>query len=31
MSEANVIFSLDGVNLTIQFSTEDKLRDICQK
>ena len=31
MSNANVIFNLDGINLTIQCSTEDKMRDICQK
>ena len=31
MSEANVVFTLDGENLTIQCSIEDKLKDICQK
>ena len=31
MSEAKVIFTLDGIDLTIQCSLEDKLRDICQK
>ena len=31
MSEANVIFTLNGANLIIQCTTEDKLRDICQK
>ena len=31
MSEANVIFTLDGVNVTVQCSPEDKMRDICQK
>ena len=31
MSEVNVIFTLNGANLIIQCSTEDKLRDICQK
>ena len=31
MSEANIIFTLDGIDLTIQCSLEDKLRDICQK
>ena len=30
MSEANVFFSLDGVNLTIQCTTEDKMKDICK-
>ena len=30
MSEANVIFSLDGVNLTIQCRTEEKMKDICK-
>ena len=30
MSEANVIFTLDGVNLTIQCTTEDKMKDICK-
>ena len=31
MSNANVIFTLDGTNMTIQCSTEDKMRDICIK
>ena len=31
MSNAKVIFTLDGIDLTIQCSTEDKMRDICQK
>ena len=31
MSEANVVFILDKANLTIQCSTEDKMRDVCQK
>ena len=31
MSEANVVFALNGTNLIIQCSTEDKLKDICQK
>ena len=31
MSEAKVIFSLDGDDLTIECSTDDKMRDICQK
>ena len=31
MSEANVIFTLKGANSTIKCSTEDKLREICQK
>ena len=30
MSRANVIFTLDGVNLTIQCTTEDKMKDICK-
>ena len=30
MSEANVVFTLDGVNLTIHCTTEDKMKDICQ-
>ena len=29
MSQANVIFTLDGVDLTVQCSPEDKMRDIC--
>ena len=31
MSQANVIFTLDGANLTIQCSKSDKMRDICQR
>ena len=31
MSEANVFFNLNGINLTIQCTTEDKMEDICQK
>ena len=31
MSEANILFTLDGCNTTIQCSKEDKMRDICQK
>ena len=30
MSEANVVFTLDGENLIVQCSKEDKLRGICQ-
>ena len=30
MSEANVIFSLDGANLTIKCSIDDKMSDICK-
>ena len=31
MLEANVIFTLDGVDVTIQCSKKDKMKDICQK
>ena len=31
MLEANVIFTLDGVDVSIQCSKEDKIKDICQK
>ena len=31
MAEVIVIFTLDGVDLTIQCSEEDKMKDICQK
>ena len=31
MAEAKIIFTLDGVNITIQCSPEDKIKDICQK
>ena len=30
MSEANVFFTLNGINLTIQCTTEDKMKDICE-
>ena len=30
MSEANVVFTLDGVNLTIKCTTEDRMNDICK-
>ena len=30
MSEANVIFTLDGVNLKLYCNTEDKMKDICK-
>ena len=30
MTEVNVIFTLDGVNLTIKCTTEDKMKDICK-
>ena len=30
-AKANVIFTLDGVDLTVQCSPEDKMRDICLK
>ena len=30
MSEAKVIFTLDGVNLAIKFTTEDKMKDVCK-
>ena len=30
MSEANVHFTLDGINLTIQCSLGDKMKDICK-
>ena len=30
MSEANIVFTLDGVNLTIHCTTEDKMKDLCQ-
>ena len=30
MSEANVVFTLDGENLTINCTTEDKMNDICK-
>ena len=31
MAESKVIFSLDGNDLTIQCSSMDKMKDICQK
>ena len=31
MSKAKVIFILEGTNITIQCSEEDKIKDICQK
>ena len=31
MSEAKIIFNLDGIDITIQCSTEDKIKHICQK
>ena len=31
MSEANVVFTLDGANLTIKCTPEDKMKDICNK
>ena len=31
MAKANVIFTLDGVKVTIQCSREEKMRDICQR
>jgi hypothetical protein len=31
MAKAKIIFTLDGVNLTIQCTPEDKIKDICQK
>ena len=31
MTEAKVIFTLDGVNLTIQCTTKDKMKDICKR
>ena len=31
MSEAKVVFILDGTELVIQCTPEDKIRDICQK
>ena len=30
MSEASILFTLDGVNLTLQCKTEDKMKDICK-
>ena len=31
MAKANVIFTLDGVKVTIQCSREEKMKDICQR
>ena len=31
MSEAKIIFNLEGIKMTIQCSQEDKIKDICQK
>ena len=31
MSEAKIIFNLEGIKITIQCSQEDKIKDICQK
>ena len=31
MEQANIIFNLDGVDIQISCSKEDKIRDICQK
>ena len=31
MSEATVVFTLEGTDLTLQCSSEEKMRDICQK
>ena len=31
MAKANVIFTLDGIKLTIQCSREEKMKDICQR
>ncbi len=31
MSEAKIIFNLDCINIAIQCSKEDKIKDICQK
>ena len=31
MSEAKIIFNFEGINLSIQCSQEDKIKDICQK
>ena len=31
MSEASVVFTLDGVNLAIKCKTKDKMKDICKK
>ena len=31
MQEPNVIFTLDGVDVTIQYSKEEKMKEICQR
>ena len=31
MSEAKVIFNFEGVNMTIQCTKEEKMKDICQR
>ena len=31
MSKANVIFNFEGIDLIVQCTTEDKMKDICQK
>ena len=31
MSKANVIFNLEGIDLIVQCTTDDKMKDICQK
>ena len=31
MSEAKIIFNFEGIDITIQCSIEDKIKDICQK
>ena len=31
MSEAKIIFNLEGIDINIQCSKEDKIKDICQK
>ena len=31
MSEARIVFTLEGADLTMQCSSEEKMRDICQK
>ena len=31
MAEAKIIFELEGINIEIQCSNQDKMRDICQR
>ena len=31
MSNANVVFTLDGIDVTIQCKQTEKMRDICQR